>query len=45
VQVVASSGPSGPNDEYVLRLAEALRLLGADDPHVFEIEQFVQEFS
>jgi len=45
VQVVASTGPSGPNDEYVLRLAEALRVLGADDPHVFEIEKFVRELS
>jgi cation transport protein ChaC len=44
-QVVASTGPSGPNDEYVLRLAEALRVLGADDPHVFEIERFVRELS
>jgi glutathione-specific gamma-glutamylcyclotransferase len=45
IQVVASTGPSGPNDEYVLRLAEALRELGADDPHVFEIEQFVRDIS
>ncbi len=40
-QVHASHGPSGPNREYVLRLAEALRELGADDPHVFEIETHV----
>ncbi|NKB22073.1 MAG: gamma-glutamylcyclotransferase [Alphaproteobacteria bacterium] len=44
-QVVASTGPSGPNDEYVLRLEEALRALGADDPHVFEIARFVREMS
>ena len=44
-QIVASTGPSGPNDEYVLRLAEALRALGADDPHVFEIERFVRQMS
>lgn len=37
-QVASSRGPSGPNDEYVLRLAQALREMGADDPHVFEIE-------
>lgn len=38
-QVAGSTGPSGPNDEYVLRLAEALRDIQADDPHVFEVEQ------
>jgi cation transport regulator ChaC len=40
-QVHASHGPSGPNRDYVLRLADALRELGADDPHVFEIETHV----
>lgn len=40
-QVCASHGPSGPNDEYVLKLAEALRDIGADDPHVFEIESVI----
>lgn len=33
-QVRRSVGPSGPNVEYVLRLAEALAAMGADDPHV-----------
>jgi len=33
-QVARSSGPSGPNDEYVLRLADALAGLGASDPHL-----------
>ena len=37
-QVLGSRGPSGENPEYVLRLAEALRAMGADDPHVFEVE-------
>jgi cation transport regulator ChaC len=37
-QVVAAVGPSGPNPEYVLRLAEAIRAHRAHDPHVFEIE-------
>lgn len=37
-QVDRSSGPSGPNDEYVLRLAAALRDMGAQDSHVFEVE-------
>lgn len=40
-QVIESHGPSGPNDEYVLRLADALRDIGADDPHVFEIEALI----
>ncbi len=31
-------GRSGTNREYVLRLAQALRGMGADDPHVFAIE-------
>lgn len=36
-QVRVSRGPSGDNVEYVLRLAEALRAIGADDPHVFAL--------
>ena len=34
-----SHGPSGANRDYVLHLADALRQLGADDPHVFAIER------
>ncbi len=37
-QIASSSGPSGPNSEYLLKLAEALRALGDHDPHVFELE-------
>jgi glutathione-specific gamma-glutamylcyclotransferase len=37
-QVGGARGPSGSNREYVLELARALRELGADDPHVFELE-------
>ena len=33
-----SHGPSGSNRDYLLDLARALRKLGADDPHVFELE-------
>lgn len=33
-QVARASGPSGTNREYVLRLDEALRAMGAEDPHV-----------
>lgn len=41
--IVRSHGPSGPNREYLLRLAEALRQMGADDPHVFELERLVRD--
>ncbi|MFN2362254.1 MAG: gamma-glutamylcyclotransferase [Marinobacter sp.] len=37
-QIANSTGPSGPNSEYLLKLAAALRALGSDDPHVFELE-------
>jgi cation transport protein ChaC len=37
-QIAESAGPSGPNRDYLLNLAEALRTLGDHDPHVFEIE-------
>lgn len=40
-QVRRSRGPSGPNIEYVLELAAALRTMGADDPHVFALAQLV----
>ncbi|MCL5050837.1 gamma-glutamylcyclotransferase [Aliidiomarina maris] len=40
--VAASEGPSGPNDEYVLHLADALRELGADDPHVYAIADYLR---
>lgn len=41
-QVAASNGPSGPNRDYVLNLAKALRELGYDDPHVFSIERHLR---
>lgn len=40
--IAQSKGPSGPNDEYLLRLADALDDLGADDPHVFSIASFLR---
>lgn len=35
-------GPSGLNRDYLLRLAEALRELGDDDEHVFDLERRVR---
>lgn len=40
-QVLASHGPSGPNVEYVLRLADALAAMGAHDEHVTELAALV----
>ncbi len=37
--IAESAGPSGHNADYVLNLAQALRALSADDPHVFNIEE------
>jgi cation transport protein ChaC len=34
-----SVGPSGPNDEYVLNLADSLRKMNAVDEHVFAVER------
>ncbi len=42
-QVRGAEGPSGPNLDYVLRLAAALREMGAEDPHVFELEALLRE--
>ena len=41
-QIAAAHGPSGSNTEYVLKLAEALRGLGDDDPHVAALATLVQ---
>lgn len=38
-QIARCHGPSGPNKEYLLELANALRKLNIDDPHIFAIEQ------
>jgi cation transport protein ChaC len=37
-QIATANGPSGPNRDYLLRLAEALRELDTVDEHVFAIE-------
>jgi cation transport regulator ChaC len=44
-QIAGSSGPSGHNRDYLVELATALRILGKDDPHVFEIEQHLIELA
>jgi glutathione-specific gamma-glutamylcyclotransferase len=36
-QMRAARGPSGSNAEYLVQLAETLRALEADDPHVYEL--------
>jgi cation transport regulator ChaC len=41
-QVRASSGPSGVNVEYVECLACALREMGAEDEHVFALEDLLR---
>ncbi len=40
--VGGATGPSGSNRDYVLRLADALRSLGAEDAHVFAIERLLR---
>ncbi|GAB3465940.1 gamma-glutamylcyclotransferase [Massilia terrae] len=42
-QIATARGPSGPNSEYLLELAKALRMLGKTDQHVFEIEKHLRE--
>lgn len=41
--IAGAQGPSGPNRDYLLNLADALRALNAEDPHVFAIEQLLHE--
>jgi glutathione-specific gamma-glutamylcyclotransferase len=41
-QIRRCEGPSGPNLEYALRLAEALRAMRAKDEHVFAIEAMLR---
>jgi glutathione-specific gamma-glutamylcyclotransferase len=42
-QIAASAGPSGPNRDYLVALALALREMGKHDPHVFTIERYLDE--
>jgi cation transport protein ChaC len=41
-QIAAALGPSGANRDYLLQLAESLRELGIEDPHVIELESLVR---
>jgi cation transport regulator ChaC len=43
-QIATARGPSGPNIDYLMALAQALRELGKPDAHVFEIERHLGEF-
>lgn len=40
--IASAHGPSGSNRDYLLRVADALRALGAEDRHVFAIEAQLQ---
>ena len=41
--IARSHGPSGSNVEYLFCLAQALRVMGVDDEHVFELEALVRQ--
>jgi cation transport regulator ChaC len=38
-------GPGGPNTDYLLDLAIALREIGLEDQHVFDIERHTEEIT
>ena len=40
-QIASARGPSGPNVEYLVHLAQALRAMGHEDEHVFGIERYL----
>lgn len=44
-QIATATGPSGPNSEYLFRLAESLRTLGDKCTHTFSIEAFLNSDS
>lgn len=42
--IYKSVGPSGPNIDYLLNLADSMRKMNVIDPHVFELERLVRDF-
>ena len=42
-QIAGARGPSGPNSDYLLALAQSLRALGRHDEHVHAIERHLEE--
>ena len=45
--IATSVGPSGPNDEYLFRLCDAMRAMvpgGHVDPHLAQLERLVREY-
>ncbi|KXZ44934.1 hypothetical protein GPECTOR_60g711 [Gonium pectorale] len=42
-QIAASRGPSGPNAEYLFRLADAMRAMGVTDPELCALEEMVRQ--
>jgi cation transport protein ChaC len=43
--IAAAHGPSGPNRDYLLELAAALRAMGKHDEHVFAIERHLRRIA
>ncbi|WP_447555069.1 gamma-glutamylcyclotransferase [Vreelandella sp. EE22] len=41
-QIAGAEGPSGPNRDYLVNLAQALRELNVNDTHVFALEEQLQ---
>ncbi len=44
-QICAAQGRSGTNREYLIELAIALREMGLEDPHVFDIEMHIDRIT
>ncbi|EFJ51433.1 hypothetical protein VOLCADRAFT_46802, partial [Volvox carteri f. nagariensis] len=42
-QIATSHGPSGPNCDYLYKLADALRVMGVPDLDLFMLEKLVRE--